>query len=243
MLKINKHFGFTLSEVLITLGIIGVVSAMTIPSLVKNYQRQVYVTQLRKVYNEVGQAVQAYMTDNRLVSMSESRLVGNQAEMVNFVNTYFKTAKDCGTRYYQAGSPCFAEIYTSLDDTATVNLTERQCMKVITTPSGAALCFDAGNMNDAVVNEDVNGDGKIDENDKLHSSNAIYDGTMVIAVEVDINGPAGPNISGRDYFSMQVRSDGMVYERNWGDDSAIDPSKASPMGIGKIIDDGWEMTY
>ena len=65
MLKINKHFGFTLAEVLVTLGIIGVVSAMTIPSLVKNYQRQVYVTQLRKVYNEVGQAVQTFMTDNR----------------------------------------------------------------------------------------------------------------------------------------------------------------------------------
>ena len=92
MLKINKHFGFTLAEVLVTLGIIGVVSAMTIPSLVKNYQRQVYVTQLRKVYNEVGQAVQTFMTDNRLVSMSESRLIGNKTALENFVNNYFKIA-------------------------------------------------------------------------------------------------------------------------------------------------------
>ena len=47
-----KH-GFTLAEVLVTLGIIGVVSALTIPTLVKNHQRQVYVTQLQKVVNEL----------------------------------------------------------------------------------------------------------------------------------------------------------------------------------------------
>ena len=46
---------FTLAEVLVTLGIIGVVSAMTVPTLMQNYQRQSYVTQLHKVYNEVGQ--------------------------------------------------------------------------------------------------------------------------------------------------------------------------------------------
>ena len=51
-----KH-GFTLAEVLVTLGIIGVVSAMTLPTLVKNHQRQVYVTQLQKVYNELSQAL------------------------------------------------------------------------------------------------------------------------------------------------------------------------------------------
>ncbi len=33
--------GFTLAEVLITLGIIGVVAAITIPSLITNYQKTV----------------------------------------------------------------------------------------------------------------------------------------------------------------------------------------------------------
>ena len=48
--------GFTLAEVLVTLGIIGVVSAMTIPTLMQNHQRKTYVTQLHKVYNEFQQA-------------------------------------------------------------------------------------------------------------------------------------------------------------------------------------------
>ena len=40
--------GFTLAEVLITLGIIGVVAALTLPALIQNYQKQVYVNALKK---------------------------------------------------------------------------------------------------------------------------------------------------------------------------------------------------
>lgn len=39
---------FTLAEVLITLAIIGVVAAMTMPSLIQKYQEQKRVTQLKK---------------------------------------------------------------------------------------------------------------------------------------------------------------------------------------------------
>ena len=46
-----KKFGFTLAEVLITLGIIGVVSALTMPNLIANYQKKVWVTQLKKDVN------------------------------------------------------------------------------------------------------------------------------------------------------------------------------------------------
>ena len=41
---------FTLAEVLITLAIIGVVAAMTMPSLIQKYQEQKRVTQLKKAY-------------------------------------------------------------------------------------------------------------------------------------------------------------------------------------------------
>ena len=42
--------GFTLAEVLITLGIIGVVAALTLPSLITNYRKKQTVAQLKKVY-------------------------------------------------------------------------------------------------------------------------------------------------------------------------------------------------
>ena len=43
-----KLRGFTLAETLITLGIIGVVAAMTIPVLVSNYQERQIATKLKK---------------------------------------------------------------------------------------------------------------------------------------------------------------------------------------------------
>ena len=42
---------FTLSEVLITLGIIGVVAAMTIPVLMEKYQEHAIITRLKRVYS------------------------------------------------------------------------------------------------------------------------------------------------------------------------------------------------
>lgn len=46
-----KKSAFTLAEVLITLGIIGVVSAMTLPSLVQKYQEKVWLTAYLRVYS------------------------------------------------------------------------------------------------------------------------------------------------------------------------------------------------
>jgi prepilin-type N-terminal cleavage/methylation domain-containing protein len=50
--------GFTLAEVLITLGIIGVVAALTIPALVGKYQEKVLKTQFKKMYATINTALQ-----------------------------------------------------------------------------------------------------------------------------------------------------------------------------------------
>ena len=44
----NRNNGFTLAEVLITLGIIGVVVAMTIPTLISKYKHKEYETRFKK---------------------------------------------------------------------------------------------------------------------------------------------------------------------------------------------------
>ena len=64
-LKKQKHLrkAFTLAEVLITLGIIGVVAAMTLPTLIAKYQEQVTVNHLLKTYSMLSQAVQRMQTD------------------------------------------------------------------------------------------------------------------------------------------------------------------------------------
>lgn len=59
-----KKNGFTLAEVLITLGIIGVVASMTIPILIHNVFDQELRGQYKKVYSTVNQAVMGLVSDN-----------------------------------------------------------------------------------------------------------------------------------------------------------------------------------
>ena len=47
--------GFTLAEVLITLGIIGIVAAMTIPMLISKYQKRVIETTLKEDFSIFSQ--------------------------------------------------------------------------------------------------------------------------------------------------------------------------------------------
>lgn len=61
--KIHYSKGFTLAEVLITLGIIGVVAAMTLPALIQNYQKGVALNRLKQTFSQVATAVEAVGAD------------------------------------------------------------------------------------------------------------------------------------------------------------------------------------
>lgn len=61
MSKINA---FTLAEILITLSIIGVVAALTMPSLIQKHQEKNTVTALKKFYSTISQAYQMAVTEN-----------------------------------------------------------------------------------------------------------------------------------------------------------------------------------
>lgn len=52
-----KYKAFTLAEVLVTLGIIGVVAAMTLPNLVGNYKKRIVTSKLQKFYSLMQQAI------------------------------------------------------------------------------------------------------------------------------------------------------------------------------------------
>ena len=62
--KAGNTKGFTLAEVLITLGIIGVVAAMTLPTLIKDYQKSVVESRLKWFYSTINQAIRMSVVDN-----------------------------------------------------------------------------------------------------------------------------------------------------------------------------------
>lgn len=69
--------GFTLAEVLITLGIIGVVAAMTMPSLIQNYRKKEATTRIKKFYSMMSQAVffQQTITENQQNGLEKHKMV------------------------------------------------------------------------------------------------------------------------------------------------------------------------
>ena len=81
---------FTLAEVLITLGIIGVVAAMTMPSLMQNYKRQQATARIKKFVSVINQALISAEND---LGPREDWVIGemsNSDSAYDFLNTYIK---------------------------------------------------------------------------------------------------------------------------------------------------------
>ena len=66
----NKKPAFTLAEAMITIGLIGIVAAMTMPMLMTNYQKKVTLTQLKKVVHELNQAMKFAVADAKFEELN-----------------------------------------------------------------------------------------------------------------------------------------------------------------------------
>lgn len=226
-MNINRK-AFTLAEVLVTLGIIGVVSAMTVPTLMQNYQRKSYVTQLHKVYNEIQQAFNLYMNDRNAINLIEAGFSTN-AQIDSFVNRYFKVIKTCSADDNLA--PCFASSYTDIDNTKSQTLSEESdCRKAYVLASGAAICFAAISEADNQVNVDINGSAppNIAGRDLFYMG-YINNGTLD---EYGVSGIAGLN----EGDPSQLREEAF--------NNSCTKSGSYAIGcFGKILNDNWEMNY
>ena len=88
----TKRFGFTLAEVLITLGIIGVVAAMTIPTLISNTNGAQFKTGFKKALSTLNQAaiMQVAMEDydfSSLEAVSDTVTQGSGRTMGHVIGT------------------------------------------------------------------------------------------------------------------------------------------------------------
>lgn len=106
----KTKFGFTLAEVLITLGIIGVVSAMTIPNLITNYKAKRLKSQFYKSYSTVQQVFKQMQGDD--VSL-DPKTYGTAQFYKEFMK-YLQAPFDCGALSSNAKKylPCYP-IYLS----------------------------------------------------------------------------------------------------------------------------------
>ena len=94
---------FTLAEVLITLAIIGVVAAMTIPTLVQNYQTRAWNTSAQVFERKLEEALKTMNTQQTLAGYS------NTADFVAELGKHFKITKVCQNNNI---SSCFEDNIT-----------------------------------------------------------------------------------------------------------------------------------
>lgn len=92
MRRYNK--GFTLAETLITVGLIGIVAAITIPSLITKIQDMQYKTAAKKAYSVAQQVFRSMQDDGKV--LADYYL--NPETFKNDFMAYFKVAQDCGLR-------------------------------------------------------------------------------------------------------------------------------------------------
>jgi len=94
----DKKAAFTLAEVLITLGIIGIVAAMTIPNMITNYQKQQTVTKLKKIYSTLSQAYKLSIADNGDYGAWEKKEdIGADEFFKRYWAPYIKVVQVCDT--------------------------------------------------------------------------------------------------------------------------------------------------
>ena len=165
---------FTLAEVLITLGVIGVVAALTIPTLMKNSEKQVTLAKLKKAISVISQAYKMSVDD--LGEPDDSFNLGGPEYFKQYWSPYLRVLKYCNTSGdcgYTSDVP-----WKYPDGTSTgVAVIYNDYGRTVYTPDGFVYMVRV----------------------KAIGSNPVKSRLVV----VDINGSSKPNTYGKDVFFLE----------------------------------------
>jgi len=103
-----KKHAFTLAEVLITLGIIGVVAAITLPALMTNIQDRVKSSRVQNIKQKFSKAT------DKMLSVSGMNGYDSTEAFVNELQNHLKLAKICDNNHL---NECWPTENVILDDT------------------------------------------------------------------------------------------------------------------------------
>ena len=184
-----KKSAFTLAEVLITLGIIGVVAALTLPTLIQNNQKKQFQVGLQKGYSVLLQALDAYKNDTGMTLTLKDCYGETTGIFKNLIKPYLKVLVDCGDS--QADSN-----YDKCVQNGEYSEEGKYTYKTYSGKKAEERYFDDGQL--------VLTDGSI-----LMFENPLH--STRVFVSIDVNGfKKGPNQWGVDLFTFQLMEDGKL---------------------------------
>lgn len=177
----KKNFGFTLAEVLITLGIIGIIAAMTIPTLLNNIETERFRSALKKTYSSISQVHLYIQSENRMPFSTTQEYAAAFLENV-------KTTKSCITP--EPG--CWASSYYKPSGTLSSLINDGTL--VYTLVDGSFIAFGTSCSVDP------------GQPPSIYSGGQDRKGYMY----VDLNGLAKPNKWGSDIFYMEYTGNKII---------------------------------
>lgn len=226
-------FGFTLAEVLITLGIIGVIAACVIPTLLAQQEKQKTVTILKKNYSDILNASKQFSADYGCIDDLKCTGLFDFGHLNTayfgylLVHSYLKNVKDCG--HVGNDFTCWApKTYTYVEgfDTSFSNMADTSYEYKYMTPDGAAVLINS-NMGSAHCQAWPN-------NTCLH-------------ITIDTNGPKPPNRAGRDTFFFDLRNKNGITLTQQGNPNSNgcggSGTKYGPDCTSRVIKEGWQINY
>ena len=172
--------GFTLAEVLITLGIIGVIAALTIPTLVHNIQNAKYYSAFQKSYSTMSQLTETLVLENGDMAGA----ISAYGSLANAYKAKAKVMKFCPESPTDSG--CMPVNISMIDNTPT--LPEYYWYDCLVLADGMAMAIQT--IADS-CNYDFGGSFQ-------NGCGTIY---------LDTNGISKPNQIGRDVFYFNITKD------------------------------------
>ena len=201
--RFTSHFSrkctaFTLAEVLITLGIIGIVAALTLPVIISDVKNSQLEAGLKKAYSVLGQALNMYQAENgeRIIAGDAT----NRRMIKAYLMQYVKSAKDCGfggsDNKEGLEKACLPNNYKGIDG----DFNGSAKYETYNGKSSIALdYFDDGQF--------VTPDGMLI---LIENSGGQWFGDQVF-ISVDVNGyNKKPNRLGQDLFMFQIDKNGAL---------------------------------
>ncbi len=220
---LNKtKFAFTLAEVLITLGVIGVVAAMTIPTLIANYQKMTTVNKLKQTYSQILHAMKLVSEDFGGGSLDNWSCPGAE---------YYKSYGQSRCIYLTFEKIAGATIYPKVEDKNKVMCyAEGHPYKEYTYVNGAKIA------NNAHVFSTHGASVSLPNGACVHWTALYWSAEAGGSIVIDIDGPySGRNRMGRDVFVFRYGESNNQVNPIKASDIQLWPAGFNTNNIGVVV--------
>lgn len=227
-----KKRGFTLAEVLITLGIVGVVAALTAPSLVLSSRNEANAARLSVLVSNLENAFQNAIVQEGVDNLYKTNMWSNGAVNADNEARIAPFVGNLGRYMYVSGfktKDTEAMASTGIHAMDANGGTGTQIAGGDASLPGVGTCIALETKNGATIYirtySHTEAEIEAGRTAAIEQGSSYY--TNAADVFIDVNGKSAPNTYGRDVFAFQVGENGILYPDGGRDVARMDDGDIS----------------